>query len=62
MRTDVIETIKNTLEETKNITILSLNVENNIILGNYINEVREEISFLSQPKTHFETTIDNIIL
>ena len=62
MRTDVIDTIKNTLEETKNIKILSLNVEDNILFGVYINEVREEISFLSQPKTHFETTIDNINL
>lgn len=62
MRTDVIDTIKNTLEETKNIKILSLKVEDNILFGVYINEVREEISFLSQPKTHFETTIDNINL
>lgn len=60
MRTDVIKTIKNTLEQTKNITVLSLNVEDNILFGVYINDVKDSLSFLSLSKSHFETTIDNI--
>lgn len=60
MRTDVIETIKKTLEQTKNITILSLNVEDNILFGIYIADVRDSLSFLSLPESHFETTISDI--
>ena len=53
MRADVIETIKKTLEQTKNITILSLNVEDNILFGVYIADVRDSLSFLSLPESHF---------
>lgn len=60
MRTDVIKTIKDTLEETKNITVLSLNVEDNILFGVYIADVRDSLSFLSLPESHFETTISDI--
>ena len=60
MRADVIETIKKTLEQTKNITILSLNVEDNILFGIYIADVRDSLSFLSLPESHFETTISDI--
>lgn len=60
MRTDVIKTIKETLEETKNITVLSLNVEDNILFGVYIAEVRDSLSFLTLPESHFETTISDV--
>lgn len=60
MRIDIVNTIKKTLEETKDITILSLNEENDILFGVYINNVEGQLSFLSRPKTHFETVIGNV--
>lgn len=62
MRTDVIFTIKNTLEDMKDITTLSLNVDehNKIIFGIYVNDIRNSLSFLSLPEEHIETTIDGI--
>lgn len=62
MRADIVKTIKETLEESNNITILALNEIDNVLFGVYINDVKEKISFLSEPKVHFETTIDNINL
>ena len=60
MRTDVLLTIKDTLEDVQNITVLSMNVVDNTVFGVYIREVRESLSFLLFPKNHFETTIDGI--
>lgn len=62
MRTDVVLTIKNTLEDMKGITTLSVNTNDseNVVFGVYINEIRNSISFLTLPEEHIETTIDNI--
>jgi hypothetical protein len=60
MRTDVLLTIKETLEDAQNITVLSMNVEGNTVFGVYIREVRDNLSFLMLPKNHFETTVDGI--
>ena len=60
MRNDVLLTIKDTLEDAQNIKVLSLSVEDNIVFGIYINDVRDELSFLGLPKNHFETTVDGI--
>ena len=60
MRTDIFLTIKKTLEDVQNITVLSMDVQDNIVFGIYITEVRDNLSFLSLPKRHFETTIDGI--
>ena len=60
MRNDVISTIKDTLESSKDITVLSLNVEDNILFGVYVSEVRNNLSFLALPESHFETTINDI--
>lgn len=62
MRTDVVLTIKDTLEDMKGITTLSLNTndDENVIFGIYINDVSNILSFLSLPEEHIETTIDGI--
>ena len=62
MRTDVILTIKNTLEDMKGITTLSLNTDDSekVIFGIYVNDIRNSLSFLSLPEEHIETTIDGI--
>lgn len=60
MRNDVLLVIKDTLEDAQNIKVLSLNVEDNVVFGIYINNVRDSLSFLTLPKNHFETTIDGI--
>lgn len=62
MRIDIVNTIKKTLEETKDITILSLNEENNVLFGVYINNTKGQLSFLSRPKTHFETVVGGVNL
>lgn len=55
-------TIKNTLEDMKDITTLSLNVDESdkVIFGIYVNDIRNSLSFLSLPEEHIETTIDGI--
>ena len=60
MRTDVLLTIKDTLEDVQKIKVLSMSVEDNTVFGVYINDIRDSLSFLTLPKNHFETTIDNI--
>jgi len=60
MRNDVIQTIKDTLEDSQDIKVLSLNVVDNILFGVYINDVKDNLSFLTLPKKHFQTTIDDV--
>ena len=60
MRNDILLTIKKTLEDIQNITVLSMNVVDNTVFGVYIREVRDNLSFLIFPKNHLETTIDGI--
>lgn len=60
MKREVALTIKKTLEDTMKITVLSLVPEDNILFGVYVNNVRDSLSFLSLPKSHFETMIDGI--
>lgn len=60
MRTDVLLTIKDTLEDVQKIKVLSMSVEDNTVFGIYINDIKDSLSFLTLPKNHFETTIDNI--
>lgn len=60
MRNDVLLTIKDTLEDVQKIKVLSMSVEGNTVFGIYINNIRDSLSFLTLPKNHFETTIDNI--
>lgn len=60
MRNDVLLVIKDTLEDAQNIKVLSLNVEDNIVFGVYVNDVRDSLSFLSLPKNNFETVINGI--
>ncbi len=64
MRTDVLETIRDTFEETKDIHIQYLLVqqENNdeVVYGLYTNRICDSISFLHIPENSIETEIDNI--
>ena len=60
MRNDILLIIKNTLEEEKDLTILSMYAEDDTVFGVYINDVEKSLSFLSLPEYHIETTIDNI--
>ena len=60
MRTDVLQTVKDTLEQTKNIKVLSLFYEDNTIFGVYIVDVRESLSFLHLPLFHIETDVMGI--
>lgn len=60
MKNEILLTIKETLEDAQDITVLSMNVIDNVVFGVYISEVRDNLSFLSLPKKHFETTIDGI--
>jgi len=60
MRTDVLLTIKDTLEDVQKIKVLSMSVKDNTVFGIYINNIKDSLSFLTLPKNHFETTIDNI--
>lgn len=60
MKIETIQIIKETLEKAKSITVLSMSQDNNILFGVYINNVRDSLSFLSLPKSHFETTINEI--
>lgn len=64
MRNDVLETIRDTFEETKNINIQYLLVQqegdNEVIYGLYTNHVADSISFLHLPENSMETEIDNI--
>ena len=57
MRTDVLQTIKDTLEQTQNITVLSIYEENNVVFGIYVNDVRDSLSFLNVPPVHLETIV-----
>ena len=64
MRNDVLETIRDTFEETKNINIQYLLVQqegdNEVVYGLYTNHVADSISFLHLPENSMETEIDNI--
>ena len=64
MRNDILETIRDTFEETKNINIQYLLVQqegdNEVVYGLYTNHVADSISFLHLPENSMETEIDNI--
>lgn len=60
MRNDILLTIKDTLEDSQNIKVLSMNVEDNIVFGIYVNDIRDSLSFLGLPKNRFETIVDDI--
>lgn len=64
MRDDILETIRDTFEETKNINIQYLLVQqegdNEVVYGLYTNHVADSISFLHLPENSMETEIDNI--
>lgn len=65
MRTDILETIRDTFEETKNISIVYMLVQKEsdseeIVYGLYTNHVVDSISFLHIPETSIETEVDGI--
>lgn len=60
MRTDVLQTIKDTLEEAQNIKVLSIYEKDNVVFGIYINDVRDSLSFLQVPRVHIETNVMGI--
>ena len=60
MNKDVLFTIKNTLEDTINIKVLSLHKRDNIVFGIYVNDIIDSLSFLSLPQEHIQTNIDGI--
>lgn len=60
MNKDVLFTIKNTLEDTINIKVLSLHKRDNIVFGIYVNDIIDSLSFLSLPQEHIETNIDGV--
>lgn len=64
MRDDILETIRDTFEETKNINIQYLLVQqegdNEVVYGLYTNHIADSISFLHLPENSMETEIDNI--
>lgn len=64
MRDDILETIRDTFEETKNINIQYLLAQqegdNEVVYGLYTNHIADSISFLHLPENSMETEIDNI--
>ena len=64
MRADVLETIRDTFEETKHINIQYLLVQQEgdgeVVYGLFTNHVADSISFLYSPENTIETEIDNI--
>ena len=64
MRTDVLETIRDSFEETKHINIQYLLVQQEgdgeVVYGLFTNHVADSISFLYNPENVIETEIDNI--
>ena len=64
MRDDILETIRDTFEETKNIHIQYLRVQqegdNEVVYGLYTNYVTDSISFLHLPENSIEAEVDNI--
>lgn len=64
MRTDVLETIRDTFEETKHINVQYLLVQKEgdgeVVYGLFTNHVVDSISFLYNPENVIETEIDNI--
>ena len=64
MRADVLETIRDTFEETKHINIQYLLVQQEgdgeVVYGLFTNHVADSISFLYNPENVIETEIDNI--
>ena len=61
MRNDVIQVILETFEETQDINIQKIWVQNdNEVFGLYTNHVAHSISFLSRPQNSIETEVDDI--
>ena len=61
MRNDVIQVILETFEETQDINIQKIWVQNdNEVFGLYTNHVAHSISFLSKPQNSIETEVDDI--
>ena len=57
MKNDILKTIKDTLEQSQNITVLSIYKEDNVVFGVYINDVKRSLSFLEVPPVHLETNV-----
>lgn len=54
----VLKVIKDTLEESKQITILNIFVEDNDVYGIYLNSLEHSLSFLQLPELSINTDID----